>query len=102
MLEILLPADFVGKVRIESHNPDTESQLILDLESNLTSKYRRQAAIAKQTLFFLSVTYPGYNSRAHAINTNEGSAIIINSQHHLQAACDRLEVVCIRCPHLVL
>ena len=35
-------ADFFGKVRVEGHNPETEGELVLNLEAHLSRQHRDQ------------------------------------------------------------
>ena len=53
-----LLANFLCQVRVKCENPETEGQLILDLETNLTSKDRNQPKIQRnKRIIETSLTY---------------------------------------------
>lgn len=63
----------LGQERIECEHPQAEDQLVLNLEIDAAGQHAEQGG--------------------NAVHGHEGEPVLVDSEHHLQAAADRLDVL---------
>ncbi len=87
-----MPVHFLGDQRVKRQTPDAEDQLVLQLEVRFACQ-RRNDATSDICAHYYCQTELVLCSRGDSVHVHERVSVLINPQHHLQAARRRLYVL---------